>query len=142
MKKLINGRRYDTDTAKELACWDNGVYGDINSVEETLYRKNTGEFFLHGSGGANTKYARSTGTGNWTPGEEIIPLTLEAAQEWAEKFLSVEKYEEIFGVTEEDSQKKLANFSLSLAAIEKIARLADEKKVAKSEIIERLVMEA
>lgn len=53
MKKIIDGKMYNTETAKECGTWDNCEYG-FNRVEETLYRKKTGEFFIHGEGGANS----------------------------------------------------------------------------------------
>lgn len=56
MKKIINGKKYDTETAREVACKAWGYYGDLNFVFETLYKKKTGEFFLYGEGGANTSY--------------------------------------------------------------------------------------
>ena len=49
MKKIIKGKVYDTDTARELASWANGGnWRDFSHLEETLYRKKTGEYFLHG----------------------------------------------------------------------------------------------
>ena len=37
MKSIINGKRYDTETAQELASWDNGCNcGDFHECEETL----------------------------------------------------------------------------------------------------------
>ena len=54
MKKIINGKTYNTETAKKLANWDNEIYGSFDSIEETLYQKRTGEFFLAGEGGAST----------------------------------------------------------------------------------------
>ena len=57
MKTIINGRMYDTETAEKIAGWDNGIYGrDFRSCEETLYKKKTGEYFIYGSGGADSKY--------------------------------------------------------------------------------------
>ena len=48
MKKIINGKMYNTDTAKELAGWSSpGGRGDFSHYEETLYQKRTGEFLLH-----------------------------------------------------------------------------------------------
>ena len=32
MKKIIDGKVYDTDTAKQIGAWDNGVYGSFDSV--------------------------------------------------------------------------------------------------------------
>lgn len=52
MKKIINGKKYDTDTAKEVGYSNNGLLStDIDYIEETLYQKKTGEFFLYGEGG-------------------------------------------------------------------------------------------
>lgn len=45
MKKIINGRRYDTDRAKEVGYDYYSNPGDFSYWRETLYRKNTGEFF-------------------------------------------------------------------------------------------------
>lgn len=58
--KIINGKRYNTKTAKKVACYSNGYpYTDFGYFCETLYRKKTGEFFLHEDGGAFTKYAHT-----------------------------------------------------------------------------------
>ena len=40
MKKIINGKKYDTETAEELAYWENMPNAlDFNQYSETLYRK-------------------------------------------------------------------------------------------------------
>ena len=143
MKKIINGKRYDTDTAKEMASASySGSVRDFAYWEETLYRKSTGEFFLYGEGGPASKYARPVGQNNWSGGERIMPLTLEEAQEWAEKYLDADEYEEIFGEVDEAGEKKQAMFSLSAGTIEKIARLAAAQGVSKSAVIEELVSKA
>jgi hypothetical protein len=101
MKKIVNGKRYDTDTAKLLGSAGYSHPGDFSFWQETLYQKKTGEFFLHGVGGAMSRYARQTGQNEWSGGEKIIPLTREEARKWIEKNLDVEEYEEIFGEVEE-----------------------------------------
>lgn len=140
MKKIINGRRYDTNTAKELAYWQN-MYDvrNFSHYSETLYRKNTGEYFLYGEGGPSSKYSRTVGTNEWSGGERIMPLSLEEAKKWAEEHLEGDEYEEIFGAVEETASKKTVSFSLSEATIEKIARMAAEQSCSKSEVIERLL---
>lgn len=50
MKKIINGKKYDTESAQEICSRSSGHYGDFHRVAETLYRKKTGEFFLYGEG--------------------------------------------------------------------------------------------
>lgn len=140
MNKMINGRRYDTDRAKYLADYWNGLgYSDFNWVNEVLYRKKTGEYFLYGSGGAASKYAKAVGLNNWESGERIMPLSLEQAQQWAEEHLDADEYEKIFGAVEEDQSKRTVTFSLTEASIEKIARMAAEQNITKSEVIERLL---
>ena len=58
MKKVIKGRVYDTSTAKKLSECDNGVYGnDITPAPKPCTAQNRDATFLHGCGGANTKYA-------------------------------------------------------------------------------------
>ena len=47
MKKIINGKVYDTQKAECVGKWNNGLAG-FDWCEEELYRKRTGEFFLFG----------------------------------------------------------------------------------------------
>lgn len=147
MKKIIrNGdqwRRYDTETAKEVGSWSNGLsYRDFTHVKETLYRKKTGEFFLYGCGGPNTHYRRRVGSNEWSGGEDIRPLTIEEAKEWAASRLDGDEFEDIFGPVEEDDAKKTVSFSLRLATIDKIEKIALSKGIKKSEVIDYLVSQA
>jgi hypothetical protein len=51
MKKIINGKMYNTETAEEIGSWENTPYkSNYIYFKEYLYRKRTGEFFLYGSG--------------------------------------------------------------------------------------------
>ena len=101
MKKIINGRMYNTDTAELMGEWYNGLSRtDFWYCEEKLYLKKTGEYFLYGRGGARSRWSE------WVcncvgEGEGIIPLTITMAKEWAECNLSADEYEEIFGEVEE-----------------------------------------
>lgn len=140
MKKVINGKRYDTDTAREMASASSTEgRSDFHWWEETLYRKSTGEFFLYGQGGPASRYAESCGQNQWSGGSRIMPVSLETAQKWAEEHLDADDYEEIFGAIEETSSKRTVTFSLTEAAIEKIARMAQEQEITKSDVIEKLV---
>lgn len=73
---------------------------DFSFWEEELYKKKTGEFFLHGTGGPMSKY-REYICGAYTEGEKITPLTEDEARQWAEHRLDGFEYEEIFGEVEE-----------------------------------------
>lgn len=138
MRKIINGKRYDTDTAKEMGKDWYSNRRDFHFWIETLYRKNTGEFFLHGEGGPASRYAVTVGQNQWEGGEKIIPLSIESAKDWAEKHLSADEYEAAFGDPEGD-EKKTCSFSLSAKAIEKLKRNSSEAGVSISEYIERLL---
>ena len=89
--------------------------------------------------GPMSKYAESTGQNQWTGGERIIPLSLEAAQEWAEKHLDGDEYEEIFGAVEEDESKKVVTFSLPESIIELIKQGSQAKKMTLSDYVAEAV---
>lgn len=97
MKKIINGKLYNTETAKEICSWSNGYFsGDFHIVSETIFQKKTGEYFLYGWGGALSEYGESYGN-NYIAGETIIPFSLEDFKEWALDKLSADEYISIFG---------------------------------------------
>ena len=140
MKKIINGKAYDTATAKEVASWSDGTsFRDFHHIEEKLYQKRTGEFFLFGEGGPMSKYAESAGQNQWTGGSKIIPLTWEAAREWAEEHLTADEYEEIFGAVAEDDSRTVVTMSLSVGAVERAKRAAAQAGMSLSAYIESLI---
>ena len=86
MTRIINGKRYNTETATELVAWDNGRYGgDFNRCEETLYRTKSGNYFIHGNGGPMSRWACSCGDNSWGGGDGINGLTTAEALEWLEE---------------------------------------------------------
>lgn len=142
MKKIINGKLYDTGTATKLAVrpWT-GSWNDLDYIVETLYRKKTGEYFLHGEGGPATRYAQATGTNSWSGGERIMPLGYDDAREWAEKYMAADDYQKNFGTVEDDDTKRAATYSLSVGAVDKLRRKAEQAGVSASEMLERLIAE-
>lgn len=101
MKKIINGKMYNTDTAREVGYYWNGLSdSDFGYISETLYKKKTGEYFLSGRGGARTRYA-SYGRGCISGGQKIIPYTTEEAKAWMEENCATEDYIKEFGEPEE-----------------------------------------
>ena len=143
MNKIIKGKRYNTATSKKL-----GMNSSICSAEdpnwwsETLYQKQTGEYFLLGEGGSMTKYRSHVGGNSWDNGKQLIPLSVEEAKDWGKNNLEIQLYNEIFIDSDDDtSGKKLVTFSLSKSAINKLSRIAAETKITKSEIVDRLIKE-
>ncbi len=145
MKKLIRGKRYNTSTATVCGSYTHKSPSDFDYVCETLYRKQTGEYFLHGEGGVRTVYA-ARGESGWTGGEKIIPYTLEKAQKWAEEHLKSETYEEIFGPVDEFKDKYRDKVSqtlrLSGATIELLKRAASTMDKPLSEVADDILFNA
>lgn len=143
MKKIINGKSYDTETAKKVAMWSNNLtYRDFSWCEETLYRKKTGEYFLHGEGGPASRYAEAVGSNSWGSGERIMPLAYKEASEWAEKHLDGDEYEQIFGAVSEDDTRKTVAYSLSVSAVEALRRMSEEQGKSASEILDAMILSA
>jgi len=76
MKRVINGKVFDTGTAELLSSFYFGSPGDINFIDESLYRTKRGAYFLAGS--------HQVDNNSWSGGKAIFPLTIEEALEWAE----------------------------------------------------------
>lgn len=141
MKKIINGKRYDTDTAKLMGSDSYSNPRDFHHWVEELYRKTTGEFFLYGAGGPATKYAQAVGQNEWSGGERIMPLSVEDAKEWVEKHLTADDYETIFGEIAEDEDVAKTSWAVKVtpATIERIKRAAGERGMQISEIVEAAI---
>lgn len=136
MKKIINSKQYNTETAKKCGEYEPNPYrSDFNWFCETLYQKKNGEFFLHGDGNANSRYSKSCGQNEWCGDEKIIPLTYQEAQEWAERHLTGDEYEEIFGEVTEDDNRVSLNLSLTAAEAEIIKRNAAQEGMTVSAYI-------
>lgn len=137
MKKIIGGKLYNTDTARLVGEWSNaGDWRDFGHMEEALYQKKTGEFFLHGEGGPASKYAEQTGQNSWTGGEKIIPLSYETARQWAEDHLTAEQYQATFGEVVEDDSRTTLLLSLPAATVKKIKQEAAQAGLTVSAYIE------
>jgi hypothetical protein len=91
MKKIINRKVYNTETAELLGKYWNGLStNDFHYIYEELYITKKGNWFLYYSGGALSKYGEA-GSGT----EGIIPLEPEEAYEWLERnncFELIDKY--------------------------------------------------
>ncbi len=104
MLKKIYGKIYDTDTAEFLAGYcnmDNRYFIDENNpcyehdgfsdddieyslMDQRLYRKSDGEYFISIDGGINTYVG-------------ILPMNEFEAKEWVREYCSIIQYIKIFG---------------------------------------------
>ena len=139
MKKIINNRLYDTSTARLVGSYDVDLTDNMAYIEESLYCKRNMEYFLHGEGGLKTRYARSAGPNTWTWGEKIIPLSYDAAKEWAQEHMDADAYMKEFGPVSEDGSRVSICISLPGPAAEKAKRLAAVRGVTVSALIAGLI---
>jgi hypothetical protein len=95
MIRIINEKRYNTDTARLIAGTKCSLItrilrtgssffnkGDFSYLSEDLYRTRKGAWFLHGSGGPMTRYVVEIGNNTSSGGSEIIPMTEDQAFSW------------------------------------------------------------
>lgn len=113
MKKIISGKVYDTEKAQLIAevHHDNINDADGKSLKQWFYRKKTGEFFVHVEGTALE--LQNIFQYGYKPNAGIYTLTYEQAQQWAEKELTAEQWEEIFGDPEDDDTNVAVNLSMT-----------------------------
>lgn len=100
-KKIINGWRFDTETATALGEATNFGAGassilDFNYWSEVLYvTKKTGRYFLACEGQALSRYAQPCGDGMGY-GSDIKPLSDREAFLWASENLGSDEVEALF----------------------------------------------
>ena len=141
MKKIINGKQYNTGTAKYLGDWDNGYpSNDFCYCVERLYLTKSGNYFLHLEGGPLSMYGETSGN-NSSYGEQIRPVTLEQAQSWVEDRLDGEEYERIFGEVKEEEEKISLLVQISPEAKLKLEKHKIETRKTFAEIVEELIMQ-
>jgi len=136
--QIINGKRYDINRATILYNWNNRkLESDPDYLSESLYRKKTGEYFLYGIGGANTRYGVWGGvTGR--AGDKIMPLTPAEARLWVESHATADEYAEIFSVLE---KAPMRFNSVSPEIRQKMERIREETGKTLTEIFEEAIKE-
>lgn len=128
MKKIIRGRKYDTETARKVGCkTEQAQYGD---VDYALYRKRTGEYFVH----AEFSYMLDDGNPDY-----IKPLSADEANEWAQEHLNADVYEAEFGEIVDDDETISASINLPRKTYDKLLRLAVEAGEPMSKYMTKLI---
>lgn len=82
MKKIIDGKVYNTETAECIADENKSLH-NFYSTSEALYRTKKGAWFLYGESSAGGKYGRSDGNTSYG-GSDIIALEEKEVVAWAE----------------------------------------------------------
>jgi hypothetical protein len=85
MRKIIDGKIYNTETAEMVVTWDSGdSRSDFRYEDNYLYRTKRGNWFLSGEGGPMSRWARRCGSG-YSGGSGIQALTVDEAREFVER---------------------------------------------------------
>lgn len=85
MKRVIDGRIYDTAVAEPVHRWDNGrLDDDLHFEEAILYRTPKGAYFVCGAGGPLTDYAERVDSSTMTAGIDLWAVDKDQAIEWLE----------------------------------------------------------
>lgn len=81
MRIAYQGKWYDTNTAIHVCRIEIGKIDDLHMMRASLYRTpRSGEFFLAGTGGGLTAFARRSKDSMGVPIKAIFPITKEAAK--------------------------------------------------------------
>lgn len=112
MKRIINQKRYNTDSARVVAT----------AGKVTLYRKQTGEFFFCDE-------------------VNIIPVTLEEAGAWGQENMPEEDYNRIFLGSGGDGKKQI-NVTVSMETYNRLRLMQMTQKKDLNKIIEELIINA
>lgn len=82
MKRIIEKKVYDTETATKVATTSFGQSNDFKSFAETLYRTAKGNYFLQYRGGPLSKYGVNEGSSEKRGDSGIIAFSHDEAFEW------------------------------------------------------------
>jgi len=98
MKAIINGLRYDTETATLVGEARAGCpASDFGYWEAGLYRTpRSGRYFVAGHGGPMTQFGRPAPGGGRGGGERVTPMTKDEAFAWAQEYLNDDEIEAAF----------------------------------------------
>ena len=96
MKKIINGKVYNTETATWIASYSNGLgRSDFAYCLEEMYKTRKGSYFIYGEGGGLSRWAKPCGDGT-TGGEGIVAVRESEALYWLERHEETEVIEKLF----------------------------------------------
>ena len=80
MIKVIDGKRYNTETAEQVYSYWNGMgRTDFRFRSKDLYLTKKGVWFIHHEGGAMSDMAVPVGSNGWGGSEDIEPVSAEDA---------------------------------------------------------------
>ena len=124
VKRIIDGKTYNTETAAQLASWSS------TNNPDTAQRPEHGGILFQTRFGAYFVVQYDEGQDPWDDNyERLIPLEPEQAQRWAEKHCSADDVEALFGEMPEagDAEAKLT-LRMPDALRKRLVVLAESRK--------------
>lgn len=96
MKKVINKKVYNTETAEELFSYMYGSLNDFDDWSIKLYKTKKGIYFSYAKGGPLSQYAIDCGNNERSGGAEWLVLTEEEAFALMSTYSTAENMEKYF----------------------------------------------
>ena len=84
MKRIIQGKVYDTDTATRIGSLVHSHRGDFHFEDTDLYKTQKGAWFICGEGGPYSRWSRPCGSNGMSGGHGIQAMTTAEALAWCE----------------------------------------------------------
>lgn len=137
MKKVINGKLCNTETAKLIGEYGENQSSSLDWIYERLFRTKSGVYFIAGEGGARSVYGEQIDYNSWSSGENIHILSEQDAREWAEKHLTPDEYIAEFELQPED--RIAITVYLGASVIEELDRIKSETGKSRTDIINEMI---
>lgn len=102
MIKIVNKKRYNTETAESIAVESKYAVNDFSYWREELFLTASGNYFIYGDGGAASRFSKSDG-GTHYGSSDIIPVSVGNAYRWLERYGFHEEIERLFPGEVEDA---------------------------------------
>jgi len=103
MRRVINGKVYDTETATRVDYYQFSGGNDFRYMREDLYVTKKGNWFIEYEGGPMSKYVVDAGNGSRCGSDGIKALTANEAYDWLEKNECTNAIEEYFSKNIEEA---------------------------------------
>lgn len=139
MQKYIEGRKFNTATARKIGVKTNGFNSNaLNYTEEALYLKKSGVYFLYKKSGPLGKYGIKKGNEN--KGQELIePISFSKAKIWTKNNLTYDIYSRYFERPTKDEKKVVRTYSFTKEADAILHRANQKTGKDQSQILEDLI---
>lgn len=101
MIKIIDGKRYNTETAEKLCqLASTNDSGSFDWHETYLYRTRLGRFFVAGHGNARSMWAETVSQNTWGSGSGLRAISEDEALGYLEEVGATEYIEKYFDISD------------------------------------------